>query len=731
MSKPMTAEQSRVASWLAGPLLVLSVAGSGKTFTILRLVLRWLASGVPGRDIKVCTFNTRAAADFKRRAAEVGIPSNVDIRTLNSLGWSIIGEVSRAPSKNIKHQDRRDPVLMDARSSDRKDAGIPGWRVRKVVRETLQEWRDRVGPDNVPKAALVFSEIGRAKAALVWPEEWAAKDGEQFPAYREWAVNREREPVLPREADIVADAYERLEAVMARPEDHDIPSPKNRMYPRPLFSGGRNDRTPRAKVRGFSFDDQIAWPARWILEGRFKLLEGFRNLVGRMVVDEAQDDNRAQDVLARFLARDDEEGRPNLVMVGDDQQSIYAFRGARPELLADFRDTCGATVLQLSNNFRCAQRILDTGNAILAHADDRLFDGELLLGRTDDVAKGGTVTATQYHDVTEEAEGVADGIAEAIQNGVNPDEIAVLFRLNAQTGPVEVELIKRGIRYKVAGSSFFQRAEVKAALAWLSLASNACDDCPDTFRRAATKPNRGLGQSFFKSHATLTEAREAFETNRRGLYRGWSKGLGEFFPLLRSVREFIDDGQLLEAVQYVAGEVGVAKFFRDDSASDEDETDVDINLAALASCVDALGSLDAVLEMASDDDTGKSDSTGDRMPAPRVNLSTIHKAKGLEWEYVALPGWSAGLFPFFRAPEEEERRLAYVAVTRARQHCHISWTEVNVKGEACGPSSFVDESRCRDVAEQCGPPAWPETRYVVGDSAEAPNVDDLDWSDED
>lgn len=718
MSNTLTVEQSRVATWLAGPLLVLAVAGSGKTFTMIRLVLHWLVSGVLPGDIMVCTFSTRAAADFRRRAAESGIPANVDIRTLNSLGWTIIGEITELPSKQ---KPRRDPVLVDAR-------GPNGWWIKKLVREQIKGWSTRVrDPKLLPKVGRVLSEISHAKSHLIWPEGWTDADGNDYQEYHEWATTREREPVSAIEADIVDDCYKTLEAVAQRPEDHGFESPKDRHLPRALRGRRREQRAPRQHVRWFSFDDQIALPAKWIRQNdgkRFRFMDEFKGVFGRLVVDEAQDDNPAQDTLARWIAEDAGNG-PNLVLVGDDQQSIYTFRGARPDLLREFRDSAfGTTVLQLSKNFRCAQLILDVGNGILDHAEDRLFEGNLQLGRRDRGAEGGTVTATEYDSIDQEAAGVADTIQEAIAYGVNPDECAVLFRLNSQTGPVELELIKRGIRYRVAGSSFFNRPEIKALIAYLALALDENDN--DAFKRAARSPNRFLGAKFFKAHETFKSAREAYEYNKRGLWRGWRDGLSELIPHVDKVRELLLGGEdaLKAAIEYISEDVGVRVFFRDEAASDEDETDVDVSLQALAACAESVGSAETLVEFARDDSGAThSDYSGERTAEPRVTLSTVHKSKGMEWEFVAAPGWTKGTFPFYRSLEEEERRLGYVCATRARQYLHVSWSAIDARGEFAGPSSLVGESGVEEVAALCGEPTWP----LLDDDEDTPSTIDLSW----
>jgi len=704
----LTAEQKRLVAHpeKGGAMLVVAVAGAGKTTAICKTTQRMIGLGHSPDDILVATFSNPGCLDMQARAAKIGVPYGVNWRTLHSCGWSINGEVSNLPSRRPE-RDRRDPVVVDPR-------GENGWWVRKLLREYLAD-RSRGQNDQVKQlikkmSGAVLTEIGLASAHLIWPEAWTAADGEVFPAYHEWAVVREREPADSLTADITQGFFELWESVKVEPELRRYKAPKKRRRPRPLHPRFRAPSRPdRAKVRWYSFDDQIAWPARWILEGK-TFMKRFAGTFAWVIVDEAQDNNIAQTVLAQFLARDN-----NVIFVGDDQQSIYAFRGSKPALLRLFRDKNTIEQIQFTANFRCGQQILDVGNAILENAEDRLYDGDLQLGRTDASAVNATVTATQYEDAAEEAECVLDGIVEAIEHGVSPDDIAILYRLNSQSGPFEMACIKRRLRYRVAGGKFFNRAEIRAVMGFLAVATN--EDDADAWSTVARSIVRGLGPSFLKDYGTLSAARKA--VRKRGLLSGWETALKELLPIVDRTATLLkgDDG-LLNAIIYLVDESGIREHYRDDAASDEDETDVDVSLNSLRECAGVVGDLDALLSYA-DDDTGKS--SNERQPEPRIVLSTVHKAKGMEWAYVVCPGWTEGLFPFFRAPVEEERRLGYVAATRAKQYLHISWTRLDARGEPAGPSCLVRESRVEDIAWGCGPVDWPSPALPEGPGDEMPD----------
>lgn len=715
MAVTLTAEQKRLSAHPVkhgGPAVNVAVAGSGKTESVVATVKNVIDSGVSPRDILVATFSKAGCSAMNDRAIRRAVPYGVSWRTLHSCGFGILGEVS---NMGRERPGRRDMVVCDPGMRSTKGS-CKAYYVRRLLREYLDS-RSEGQDENTRKAiqkmaGTVLSEISRASAHLIWPEPWTAADGEVFPGYVEWATEREREPVDDLTADITNGFWELWEAVKLEPEAHGFDEPKDRGLARPLHpSTDSVKRAPRRRVRWVSYDDMLAWPARWIREGK-RYMEAFRASFQWVIVDEAQDNNLAQNILAEWIATHTDKG-PNLIFVGDDQQSIYAFRGSQPSLLRRFLEKWAARLLTFTNNFRCAQAILNVGNAILEHATDRLYDGGLKLGRTDDAAQGGTVTAQEYDDIRAEAEGVVDGIIEAIENGVSPDEIAVLYRLNSQSGALELECIKRGLLYRIEGSKFFNRAEVKATLAVLALTQDETNE--DAWNRARCLV-RGLGAGFAKQYPTLKAARRV--AGKRSLLSGWRKGLGALLPILDEAKAIVNDESktLGDAVNWLADEVILAKY-RDEAASEDDETEVDVALRGLAECADGVGDIAKLLDFASDQGTGKSGRTDGK---PRITLSTIHKSKGLEWGYVAAIGWTAGVFPFFRAPEDEERRLGYVCVTRAKQYLHVSWTAVDLRGEPAGPSSLVAESQVCDVACESEAPRWPGV-------VEEPEVEEVTW----
>lgn len=656
MTVRLTPEQDDLANHFTGPALGLAVAGAGKTTCQLVRVDRLVrAHGVqPGR-ILMATFSKRGAADMRRRASVLCVPAGVQYRTLHSVAFEYLRQA---------RTKRRVEVAKD-------------WMMSRICRDTLKAL-ERGGSRNLPKPGDVRREIGLAKSALVWPRlaseagfvdgAWTSAAGLAFPDYRTWAVSRDREPLSDTMADIVNTCYIAWELASRAPEAH-----------------GWED---KAGTRLVTFDDMLAIVARDILLARSWTSE-FRGCYDFVQVDEVQDNNLAQWVLCEHIVRDN-----NILAVGDDQQSIFAFRGAQPALMREFLDRhAGAKVFHLTYNFRCGQTILDAANGVLANATERLYDGDLQRGRGPEAV--GYVTAHAFATVQEEALAVIESIETAIKDeGQNPDEVAVLYRLNAMSGPLEVACIKRGLLYKIAGSSFFARGEIKAAIGYIGLVLNEADEV--SFKAAYNCPNgRYLGNEFLRKCPNLTAARNALADGSAGR---WARGIRSIIQAVERVSAILNrpkDGGVTQALEYIFEEMGVAAHFRDEAAGEEDETEVEQACEALIICAGTIGDPGALVNYAREmtkvghEDVGVAE--GERTPTPRITLSSCHKAKGLEWDRVYAVGLTENTFPFYKAPLEEERRLGYVTLTRARDHLWVSWT---TEGEGQrGPSCLVEEAK--------------------------------------
>jgi DNA helicase-2/ATP-dependent DNA helicase PcrA len=422
-----------------------------------------------------------------------------------------------------------------------------------------------------------------------------------------------------------------------------------------------------------------------------------------VLVDEFQDTNKVQYDLVRHFS----EATRNLTVVGDDDQSIYAWRGAEPRNLLDFdRDFSDAKVIKLEQNYRSTQTVLDAANGIIRKNRDR-HEKSLWT----DKGGGEPIEVYQAGDERGEAYFIAQSIRRALDEGpCSPNDIAVLYRTNAQSRVLEEHLRAARVPAKVVGAvSFFERKEVKDVIAYLRLLGNPAAD--SAFERIINVPARGLGET------TVDRLRAAMRANGGGLLdaarlaaRGEVAGLGaaprkklqSFVELLDGLADVIAKGaSVAETIIQVVDRTGMrAKLEADDSSESRDRLD---NLAELVTTAsdfddesDQPQSIEEFLERIA------LSSAGDQTASEQVVLMTIHIAKGLEWPIVFISGLEDGLFPSLREREgtdqdtalEEERRLAYVAITRARERLVMThartrrvWGEIRMQS----PSRFLDD----------------------------------------
>ncbi|MBI4967835.1 MAG: UvrD-helicase domain-containing protein [Rhodospirillales bacterium] len=392
-----------------------------------------------------------------------------------------------------------------------------------------------------------------------------------------------------------------------------------------------------------------------------------------ILVDEYQDTNVAQYLWLRLLARKN----GNLCCVGDDDQSIYSWRGAEIDNILRFEhDFPGATVIRLERNYRSTPHILAAASGLIAHNDGRL--GKTLMpGRPAD--PGSTkVELRGVWNGEEEARFVAERIAELERHGQRLSEIAILVRAGFQTREFEERLMRVGLAYRVVGGPrFYERQEIRDALAYLRVIAQSADSL--AFERIVNLPKRGIGDSTLQVVHKLARAQNLplVDAVRRLLDtddlkprpKATLSALLDQFAAWAKLAEILSPAELAKTV---LDQSGYLAMWRADPAPDAPGR-VD-NLKELVAALESFDSLTAFLEhvslvMENDAQAG----------AEKISLMTLHGAKGLEFDVVFLPGWEEGLFPHPRALDEqgmrgleEERRLAYVGLTRARERAIIS-----------------------------------------------------------
>ena len=395
-----------------------------------------------------------------------------------------------------------------------------------------------------------------------------------------------------------------------------------------------------------------------------------------ILVDEYQDTNRVQYEVLRQLAGPEQ----SLTVVGDDDQSIYRWRGADIGNILRFEnDFPGAVVVRLELNYRSTQNILSAANAVIAHNAAR--KGKTLYTEGD---AGEPLTLRLYDSERDEGEAVAYGIEETVAGGVAPSEVVALYRTNAQSRPIEDALRRRRIAYAVYGGiRFYDRREIRDSLAYLRLINNPRSDVD--FLRVVNAPARGIGKTSLERLAALAGERGValFDAARlasagAGKIGGRQrKQLGAFAQLIDDMREHAADahpGRLLEEILETSGYRAALR--QEGTEEAQDRLD---NIDELLQAIDEYVALapeasltDFLEEAALATDVDQMADAGDS-----VSLMTLHSAKGLEFHTVFLAGMEEGVFPHRRSVDEraaleEERRLCYVGLTRAKRRVHLS-----------------------------------------------------------
>ncbi|GGH27371.1 DNA helicase [Alsobacter metallidurans] len=422
------------------------------------------------------------------------------------------------------------------------------------------------------------------------------------------------------------------------------------------------------------------------------VLQSYQERFKYILVDEYQDTNVAQYLWLRLLAQ----GRRNVSCVGDDDQSIYGWRGAEVDNILRFEhDFPGATVVRLERNYRSTGHILASASHLVAHNEGRL--GKTL--HTED-EPGEKVTLTGAWDSEEEARLIGEEIEALQHKGHSPAQMAVLVRISAQMREIEDRFVTLGLPYRVIGGPrFYERLEIRDALAYLRCVANPTDDL--AFERIVNTPKRGLGDATIeqlhvyarKARIPLMQAaRQMVETDElKPKPRSTLRELMAAFGRWASRIDGMKHNELAELVLEESGYTDMWQKDRTAEAAGRLE-----NLKELVRSMEEFPDLGGFLEHvslvmeASDNDSTE-----------KVSIMTLHGAKGLEFDTVFLPGWEEGLFPNQRALDEsgkagleEERRLAYVGITRARRRAKIYFASnrrIHGMWQSTIPSRFVDE----------------------------------------
>lgn len=438
-----------------------------------------------------------------------------------------------------------------------------------------------------------------------------------------------------------------------------------------------------------------------IFQSSPEVLARYQQQFRYILVDEYQDTNVAQYLWLRLLAQ----GHKNLCVVGDDDQSVYGWRGAEVENILKFEhDFPGAKVVRLEQNYRSTPHILAAASGLIAHNDGRL--GKTLWTEANE---GEKVKITAAWDGEEEARQIGEEIETLQRKNVNLREIAILVRAGFQTREFEERFITLGIPYRVIGGPrFYERMEIRDAMAYLRMVAQPEDGL--AFERIVNTPKRGLGESTIKRLHDLSRAqsiplpeaaRRIVETDElKPAARRTLTGLLQDFARWRGMAETTDHAEL---AQIILDESGYTAMWQQDK-SIEAPGRLE-NLKEFIHALEEFESLAGFLEHVSL--VMENAEAGDR---DQLTIMTLHGAKGLEFDVVFLPGWEEGLFPHQRSLDEnglkgleEERRLAYVGLTRARKRAYISHAanrRIHNQWQNALPSRFLSELPTAHVARE-------------------------------
>ncbi|MFP4497166.1 MAG: ATP-dependent helicase [Vulcanimicrobiota bacterium] len=616
-----------------GPLLILAGAGSGKTRVITRKVAYLIYEmGVRPHQILAVTFTNKAASEMKERIGE--LMGDVWVPWLGTF-HSICARILRVELPRIGK--RGDFSIMD--TGDKK----------QLVKEAMKEL---MISDKQYSVGRLASSISAVKNQLQSPGEYEAS------AYGKYAK-------------MVAEVYH--------------------LYQQKL-----------EKNRGKDFDDLLLHAVK-LLENYPEVKQRYQEQFHYILIDEYQDVNFAQYRLAKIMS----EKHGKICVVGDDDQSIYGFRGADVSIILRFeKDFPGARIIKLEENYRSTNIILDAAHAVVVHNKGRK-NKKLFSTRK----QGERIGCRANADGREEARFVAEKIAELNQKERKYKDIVVLYRTNSQSRAIEEILKQEGIPYNIIGGlRFYERAEIKDAIAYLRFIENHDDYL--SLRRIINVPSRGIGsvncekiidKAIHDNEEILEVMNHAKDLPRVG--QKLQKSLNEFARTIRNLQKEKGKMSLPDFIHKVLTDVGYFQMLKTDSDPKKferlDNLDELINDAREFELTNTEVNLEAFLEKVAlysdiDDKVDYNENEGGQ-----VTLMTAHMAKGLEFPVVFIVGLEENIFPHFRSIQEnspkaieEERRLFYVAMTRAIDKVYLSYArERTLHGRTHyqSPSRFLRE----------------------------------------
>ena len=633
--------QREAVMYNAGPSLVIAGAGSGKTRVLTYKIAYLLKMGIPAYRIMALTFTNKAAREMKERIIQLVGEDKAHYLWMGTF-HSIFLRILRAEASHIGFTSNF--TIYD--TDDTKSL------LKNIVKQMQLN-------DKTYKPNVLYAHISRAKNNLISPESYVRDTNQAY---------ADRKEGIPRMGEIYAEYMRRCQ---------------------------------QSNIMDF---DDLLYYTNWLFKHEPEILARYQDKFDYILVDEYQDTNMSQDLIVKNLVQPHQ----RICVVGDDAQSIYSFRGACIDNILKFEKIYPSThIFKLEQNYRSTQTIVNAANSLIWKNE---FQIKKRVFSQKDV--GEPLHVIKASTDREEGDKVAYKIIQLTRfDNSSYSDIAILYRTNAQSRTIEESLRKNGIPYVIyGGQSFYQRKEIKDALAYMRLTINPQDE--ESLRRIINVPARGIGDTTINKlwDAARTHGTSAWNVLQQPLQygvtinNGTQRKLSQFHEMIRVFQEQQSTLNAYELAQEIVKTSGLGAALL--AEKDDESLNRYDNLQELMSGIhefmerqQEIGIEEADLShflgevsLMTDMDETKEDNT------ERVTLMTVHAAKGLEFKNVFIVGLEENLFPSLRSESdaelEEERRLLYVAITRAEQRCYLSFSSSrfrNGKTEFASPSRFLDD----------------------------------------
>ena len=651
--KGLNEKQKETVLHKDGALLILAGAGSGKTKTITHRIFHLVSEGVSPRQILAITFTNKAAKEMRERVLGLleklpGALSAIQVGANKETDKNFQFLISNFQKDEIPFISTFHSLGVRIIKENSRELGIPRHFTifdkgdsLKAVKEILKEL-DIDSKQFEPSKILGI--ISREKGGLTTAENYLEKAG----AFKGYSLNK-----------VVSDVWT--------------------LYEKKL-----------EQEKSLDFDDLLLKTYRLLRKNK-EILDYYQNLWQYIHIDEYQDTNKAQYEIIKLLAAKNR----NICAVGDIDQNIYGWRGADIQNILNFeKDYPEAKAVILEENYRSTQTILAVANGIIEKNTMRRKKNLFTKNQ-----EGDKVTLFEAHNENEEARFIAEKVKSLIADGVAPKEIAILYRANFQSRVIEEAFLTLNLPYQLLGVKFFERKEVKDTLSYLRASLNR--DSLSDIKRVINFPARGLGK------VTIAKI---FAGRESELPAGTKVKVTNFYGLLDKIKENVSSLKPSELVRFIVKESGIETELKNGSDDDKERLENIMELATMAKKYDYLPYGEGV-EKLIEESALSTDQDSLEKESGAVKMMTVHASKGLEFDYIFVSGLEEDLFPHQRIggsaksieDSEEERRLFYVAITRAKKKLFLSYARSRTifgSLQINSPSQFISDIEAEFIEEE-------------------------------